>query len=65
MSSDRIYLSKDEQNFLMDMLEVSTPMEAAEKFAVMMSREGADPTEMQAYTKKIMKAFEEKVKKGK
>jgi len=55
MSSDRIYLSKEEQIFLMEMLEINNPIEAAERFAVLMVNEKADPTKLQEYIKKIMK----------
>lgn len=55
MSSDKIYLTREEQLYLMEMLEVNNPVDAAEKFAVMMAKEGADPMELQAYLKKIMK----------
>ena len=55
MSSDRIYLNKEEQIFLMEMLELEDPVSAAEKFAILMVEERADPTELQKYLKKIMK----------
>ena len=60
MSSDRIYLSREEQIFLMEMLELRDPSQAAEKFALLMVEERADPTELQKYLKKIMKKMEKK-----
>ena len=55
MSSDRIYLTREEQIFLMEMLELDDPMKAVEKFATIMTSEKADPTELQKFLKKIMK----------
>ncbi len=55
MSSDKIYLTREEQVFLMEMLEIKDPIQAAEKFAYIMSEERADPTELQKYVRKIMK----------
>ncbi|HWY35731.1 MAG TPA: hypothetical protein VNX68_13885 [Nitrosopumilaceae archaeon] len=54
MSNDKIYLSRAEQIFLIEMLEISNPQEAAEKFALLMVEERADPTQLQQYIKKIM-----------
>ena len=50
----RIYLSKEERDFLTKMLETDDPTEAAERFAMMMAREGADPTDLKKYINKIM-----------
>lgn len=60
MSSDKIYLSREEQLFLMEMLELNSPTDAAEKFAYLMVEEKADPTKLQEYIKKIMKRMEKK-----
>jgi len=57
MSSGKIYLTRDQQIFLMEMLEVNTPEAAVDKFANIMAEERADPTELQKYIKKIMKAM--------
>lgn len=54
MSSEKVYLSKDEQIFLMEMLEIEDIYFAVEKFAQIMTDERADPTELQEYIKKIM-----------
>ena len=51
---ERIVLSREEQLFLMEMLETDDPMEAVEKFATIMTEEKADPTQLQKYIKKIM-----------
>lgn len=63
MSSDNIYLNKEEQKFLMDMLELDDPMQAAEKYAFILVDERADPTELQKYLKKTMRAWPEYLKK--
>jgi hypothetical protein len=58
--SERICLNKEEQVFLMEMLEMNNPVDACEKFAMLMVDEKADPTELQQYLKKIMKKMEKK-----
>lgn len=55
MSSDRIYLSKEEQIFLTEMLEIEDINDAVEKFAILMVEERADPTQLHKYLKKIIK----------
>lgn len=55
--SDKIYLSKEEQIFLMEMLELKDPVQAAEKFALLMIEEHADPTQLQKYLRKIIANF--------
>lgn len=55
MSSDKIYLTKEEQIFLMERLEIDDPIEAVERFAYLMTLEKADPQDLQKYLKKIMK----------
>lgn len=54
MSSDKVYLSKEEQYFLMDMFELDNPTDAAEKFARVIAEEKADPGKMQDYLKRII-----------
>ena len=63
MSSDKIYLTREEQIFLMEMLGVKDPIQAAEKFAVFMIEERADPQDLQKYVKKIIKNYEVEIKK--
>ncbi len=60
MNSGRIYLSREEQIFLMEMLEINDPIDATEKFAEIMVEQGADPVELQKYLKKIMNTFDKK-----
>lgn len=56
MNSDsKIYLSREEQTFLMDYLELNDPMQAVEKFAELLVAERADPGKLEQYVKKIMK----------
>jgi len=63
MSDDKIYLSREEQLFLMDMFETKTPMEAVETFATFLAKEGADPAKLEEYVKKILVNWKKKVKK--
>lgn len=60
MSSDKIYLSPAEQVFLMRMLETDNPVDAVEKLATLMVEEGADPTEISQFIKRIMKTYSKK-----
>jgi hypothetical protein len=55
MSSDRIYLSREEQIFLMEMLEIDDPLKAVEKFAFIIVDEKANPDKLEEYLKTIMK----------
>ena len=55
MSADRIYLSREEQIFLIKMLEIEDPAVAVERFAILMVEERADPSNLSDYLKKIMK----------
>jgi hypothetical protein len=55
VSSEKIYLTKEEQQFLMEMFEVKTATEGAEKFAELMVMERADPLDLTDYLRKIMK----------
>lgn len=60
MSSDKIYLSKEEQLFLMAMLEINDPVEAAEKYALIIIEQQGDPTKLQEYLKKAMIAWDKR-----
>jgi len=60
VSSDKIYLSPAEQVFLMRMLETDNPVDAVEKLATLMVEEGADPTEISQFIKRIMKTYSKK-----
>lgn len=55
MSSDKIYLSVEEQIYLMEMLEINDANRAVEKFATILTEERADPTQMKKYLSKILK----------
>lgn len=55
MSDSRIYLNREEQEFLIEMLEIDDPIDAVEKFAFILVDERADPNKLQDYVKKIMK----------
>ena len=63
MSSEKIYLTKEEQIFLIEMLEIKDPGKAAERFAQLMILEKADPADLNEYIRKVMKRVNEKVKK--
>jgi len=60
VSSERIYLSPEEQLFLMEMFEISDPVTACEQFALLMVEEKADPIELSAYIKKVMKKWKKR-----
>lgn len=59
MSSDKLYFSREEQLFLMEMLEKSTAKEAVETFAQILTEEKADPSKLKEYLKKIMQKYED------
>ena len=66
MSSDsRIYLSIEEQVFIMEWLEIDDPIQAVERFAVLMVKEKADPGELKDYLKKVMAKVEKMAKEKK
>lgn len=52
--SERIYLTKQMQIFLMDWMECDNPNDAAEEFAQLMILEKANPVDLSEYVKKIM-----------
>lgn len=54
---NRLYLTKEEQLFLMEMFELKDAKEAAERFVILMIEERADPTQTQKFIKKIMKGM--------
>lgn len=60
MSSDKIYLSREEQAFLTEMLEIKNTQDAVERFAEMMVEERANPIDLLKYLKKIIKKMEDK-----
>jgi len=55
VSSDRVYLTREEQIYLMEMFETDNVEKAAEKFIEMMISEGANPNDFNKYLKKIMR----------
>ena len=59
MSNTKIYLNREEQIFLMEFLEMDDPVDAAERFAVLMVEEKANPTDLQKYVKKIIERLKE------
>lgn len=60
MSSDKFYLTKDEQIFLMEWLEIDDPEEAVTKFASLMMEEGVRIDHLQESLKKVMKRVNKK-----
>ena len=52
--SDRIYLTKEEQYFLIEWLEIENVSVAVDKFATILAEERADPGKLQEYIKKII-----------
>lgn len=55
MSSDRVYLTREEQIFLMEMFETDNIERAAERFIELMISEGANPNDFNKYLKKIVR----------
>lgn len=60
MSSDKIFLNKEEQVFLMEMFEIKDPSVAAERFATMLVEERANPSDLKKYLVRIMKKYSNK-----
>jgi hypothetical protein len=52
--NDRIYLTAEEQVFLMEWLELNDPTRAAEKFAKLLVEEKANTEKMHEYVKMVM-----------
>lgn len=65
MSSDKIYLSQEEQIFLMEMLEVDNPHVAVDKYANLMVLEHAEPQDLQIYIQKTIAAYKKRFKENK
>lgn len=61
--SDNVYLSREEQIFLMEMLELDDPVKALERFATIMVEEKASTSELEKYLKRIMNRVDEKNRK--
>lgn len=55
MSSDRVYLSREEQIFLMEIFETDNIEKAAERFIELMVLERANPEDFNKYLKKIVR----------
>jgi len=64
VDSGKIYLSKEEQIFLMDMFEIEDPLLAAEEFASLLVLEKANPLDLKMFLEKIMIRFEKKYGKN-
>lgn len=54
MSSDKFFLSKEEQYFLMEMLELSDVQDAFDRFTEILIEEKCDPQKVDKYIKKIL-----------
>lgn len=56
MSSDgKVHLTREEQIFLMEMLEIDDAERALEEFALLMRSENADLGKIEDYIRKIVK----------
>lgn len=55
MSAAKIYLTTEEQIYLMEMLELNDPRDAAEKFVKILIEERVDPQQMNKFLKAIIK----------
>jgi hypothetical protein len=63
MSSDKFFLSKEEQYFLMEILELSDVQDAFDRFTEILIEEKCDPQKVDKYIKKILENY--KKNKGK
>jgi hypothetical protein len=54
MSSEKIYLTAEEQNFLMEMFEMDNPTVAFEKFISILTEERAKVEECKEYLATLM-----------
>lgn len=59
MSGDKIYFTKKEQIFLMEMLEQKDIHEAIEKFTEILVEEKANPNKLKEYLTKIIQKHAE------
>lgn len=55
MSSDKMYFTKEEREFLTERLEIEDLTKAVDRFAELMVMEKVDPLKLQEYLKAIMK----------
>ena len=62
MSTDRFTLSKEEQCFLMEVLEMSDVQEAFDRFEEILIEERCDPHQADKYIKRILEAYKKKGK---
>ena len=60
MSGDKIYFTKKEQIFLMEMLEERDIHDAIEKFTELLILEKANPSKLKEYLTTIIKRVEQK-----
>lgn len=61
--NDRIYLTKEEQMFLTEMLEIKDTEQAVEKYADLMILEKVNPIDLQEYLKRTIKKYKERFAK--
>ena len=52
---DSIKLTRQQIDYLIEMLEINTPEKAVERFVELMTMEGADPIDTYLYLSRIMK----------
>jgi hypothetical protein len=58
----KIYLSKSEQQFLIDWLELADPMDAVDRFAELIILEKGDPAKLHDYLKKVIEREKNRTK---
>lgn len=63
MSSDKFLLSKEEQHFLMEILEISDVQVAFDRFTEMLVEERCDPQQVDKYIKRILENYKKQKKK--
>lgn len=60
MSSDKFFLSKEEQYFLMEILEMSDVQDAFDRFTEILVEERCDPQRADMYVKRILEEYKKK-----
>jgi hypothetical protein len=59
-NSSRFFLSKEEQYFLMEVLEIRDVQKAFDRFAEMLVEERCNPQQIDKYIKRIHEAYKKK-----
>lgn len=63
MDPNRFFLSKEEQHFLIEVLEIPDVQDAFDRLTEILVQEGCDPQKIDKYIKRLLEAY--KKRKGK